>query len=78
MAVFVFKNGVRGHFWASILDLNVKKVSERSKNLAIRSGLPNLVEKVASLLFFFFFGKFGSRDITLNGFQYGVGGYLGS
>ena len=56
-----------------ILDLNVRMVSERCKILSIRSGCPNLVGKVAS---FAFIGTFGSRDITFNGFQYGVGGHL--
>ena len=48
MTFYVFKYGVGGHFWAAILDLNVKIVSECSKNLSIRSGLPKLVGKVAS------------------------------
>ena len=74
MTVYVFKYGVGSHFWAAILDLNVKMVSERSKNVFIRPGLPHLVGKVDS---FAFFGTFGSRDITFNGFQYGVGGHLG-
>ena len=41
MTVYVFKYDVGSHFWAAILDLNVKMVSERSKNLSIRYGLPN-------------------------------------
>ena len=51
MPVYVFKYGVGGHFWAAILDLKVNMVSERSKNIFIKSGLPNLVVKVASLAF---------------------------
>ena len=51
MTVYVFKYGVGSHFWAAILDLNVKMVSERSKNLSIRYGLPNLVGKVDSFAF---------------------------
>ena len=50
----------------AILELNVKMDSGRNKNLAIRSGLPNVVGKVA---FICFFGTFGSRDITFNGFN---------
>ena len=60
------KCGVGGHFWATILDLNVKLVSDRSKNLSIRSGMPNLVGK---LLHLGFFGTFGSRDINFSGFS---------
>ena len=52
MAVYVFKYGVGSHFWAAILDLNVKMVSERSKNHSIRYGLLNLVGKVDSFAFF--------------------------
>ena len=51
MTVYVFKYGVGSHFWAAILDLNVKMVSESSKNLSIRYGLPNLVGKVDSFAF---------------------------
>ena len=74
MTVYVFIYGVGSHFLAAILDLNVKMVSERSKNLSIRYGLPNLVGKSC---FICFFGTFGSRDFTFNGFQYGVVGHLG-
>ena len=35
----------------AILDFNVKMVSECSKNLFIRSGLPKLVGKVTSFAF---------------------------
>ena len=35
----------------AILDLNVKMVSKRFKNPPIRSGMPNLVGKVASFAF---------------------------
>ena len=73
MTVYVFKYGVGSHFWAAILDLNVKMVSERSKNHSIRYNLLNLVGKVDS---FAFFRTFASRDITFNGFQHGVGGHL--
>ena len=45
MTVHEFKYGVGGHYWAAILDLNVKMVSEHSKNFSIRSGMPNLVGK---------------------------------
>ena len=51
MTVYVFKYGIGSNFWAAILDLNVKMVSERSKYLSITSityGLPNLVGKVDS------------------------------
>ena len=48
MTFYVFEYGFGGHFWEAILDLNVKIVSECSKNLFIRYGLPNLVGKVAS------------------------------
>ena len=51
MTVYVFKYGVGSPFWAAILDLNVKMVSESSKNLSIRYGLPNLVGKVDSFAF---------------------------
>ena len=51
MTVYVFKYGVGGHFWAAILDLNGKMVSERSKNLSIRPGLPNCVRKVDLVAF---------------------------
>ena len=74
MTVHVLEYGVWGHYWAAILDLNVKMVSEHSKNLSIGSGIPNLVGKVASFAFFI---TFGSRDVTFNGFQYGVGSHFG-
>ena len=51
MTLHVFEYGVGGHYWAAILDLNVKMVSEHGKNLSIGSGIPNLVEKVASFAF---------------------------
>ena len=51
MTVHVFEYGVGGHYWAAILDLNVKMVSEHSKNLSIGSGIPNLVGKVALFAF---------------------------
>ena len=51
MTFYVVKYGVGGHFWAAILDLNVKIVSECNKNLSIRSGLPNLVGRVDSFAF---------------------------
>ena len=61
ITVYIFGYGVGGHYWAAILDLNIKMVSEHSKYISIRSGMPNLVVKVAS---FDFFGTFGSREIT--------------
>ena len=73
MTVYVFKYGVGSHFRAAILDLNVKVVSECSKNLSIRSGLPNLVGKNDKFAFLAHL----VQEITLNGFQYGVGGHLG-
>ena len=53
MTVHVFEYGVGGHYWAAVLDLNVKMVSEHGKNLSIGSGIPNLhvVGKVASFAF---------------------------
>ena len=51
MTVHAFEYGVGGHYWAAILDLNVKMVSEHGKNLSIGSGIPNLVGKVASFAF---------------------------
>ena len=51
ITAYVFKYGIRGHYWAAILDFYVKVVSESSKNLSIRSGMPNLVGKVASFAF---------------------------
>ena len=51
MTIHVFEYGVGGHYWAGILDLNVKMVSQHGKNLFIESGIPNLVGKVASFAF---------------------------
>ena len=42
----VFQYGVDGHFWAAILDLKVKMVSENGKNyfiISIQINLTNLV-----------------------------------
>ena len=73
MTFYVFKYGVGGHFLAAILDLNVKIVSECSKNLSIRYGLPNLVRKVASFAFLAHL----VQEITFNDFQYCAVGHLG-
>ena len=52
ITVYVFKYGDGADFWAAILDLNVKMVSERSKNLFNGPWMPNLVGKIASFAFF--------------------------
>ena len=49
ITVYVFKYGVGAHFWAAILDLNVKMVSERSKNLSNRLGM---VQEISLLMVF--------------------------
>ena len=51
ITAYVFKYGVGDHYWATILDLNVKRVSEYNKSLSIRSGMPNLVGKVTLFAF---------------------------
>ena len=51
ITAYVFKYGVGDHYWAAILDLNIKMVSEYNKNLSIRSRMPNLVGKVSLFAF---------------------------
>ena len=42
ITVYVFRYGVRGHFWAAILDLKVKMVSEIVKNHSITFLMPEI------------------------------------
>ena len=53
ITVYVFKYGVGGHFWAAILDLKVKMVSENVKNHSVTFLMPELRRAVHSSHQFF-------------------------
>ena len=73
ITVYVFKYGVGGHFWAAMLDLKVKLVSENVKNHSVTFLMPEITAN--DTLFDFF--PFCIKRYHFLGFQYGFGGHFG-